>query len=78
MPYFVTFDDPSRTGAIDEGLSRSFELADALAHACRLLDENKQNVTIRDDLNNSISGDDLLACCEGDKEITRELKAISS
>lgn len=76
MRYFVAFGDPTSAAATDEGLSRSFELADALAHACRLLDEKKQNVTIRDDRNNSIAGDDLLACCDGDKEITADLKAV--
>jgi hypothetical protein len=77
MRYFVTVDEEGPT-AIDVGKRQEFELGDALVHACRLLDENTRNVTIRDDRNNSISGDDLVACCKGDKEITADLKAIPS
>jgi hypothetical protein len=75
MRYFVTFDEAG-AGTIDEGSSRAWELADALAHACRLLDEGKKNVAIHDERKNSIAGDDLLACCKGDKEITADLKAV--
>jgi hypothetical protein len=81
MRYFVTFDEFDAKGkplaaAIDEGSPRSFELGDAIVHAARLLDEKRQNVAIHDDANNSISGDDLAACCRGDKEITADLRAI--
>jgi hypothetical protein len=77
MRYFVTFDE-SGLGAIDKGSPHSFELADAQVHACRLLDEGKQNVVIRNDANNSISGDDLVACCNGDKKITHDLRAVEN
>jgi hypothetical protein len=75
MRYFVTFDE-SGLGAIDEGSPRSFELADAQAHACRLLDEGKHNVRIGNDGDNSISGGDLVACCNGEKQMTADLKAV--
>jgi hypothetical protein len=75
MRYYVTFDH-SGLGALDEGSSEPLELADARNHACRLLDEGKQNVVIRNDANQTISGADLLACCKGDKEITPDLRAV--
>jgi hypothetical protein len=74
MAYFVTF-DARGADAAESGSSKPMELADALAHACRLLDEGKRNVVIKDD-RNSISGDELAACCRGDKEITADLKAV--
>jgi hypothetical protein len=77
MRYFVTFEEPGAV-AIDDGTPRSYELAGALVHACRLLDEERHNVTIGDDAGHSISGDDLAACCRGDKEITADLRAISN
>jgi hypothetical protein len=78
MQYIVKFDEPElAAAAIDEG-TPSYELADALVHACRLLDEERHNVTIGDDAGHSISGDDLAACCRGDKEITADLRAISN
>jgi hypothetical protein len=76
MRYYVTFDN-SGMGAIDEGSTKPLELADARNHACRLLDEGKQNVVIRNDANQSISGADLLACCKGEKEITADLQAVA-
>jgi hypothetical protein len=75
MPYFVIFDEPL-AASIDEGVSKSFELADAVTHAFQLIDDNRANVTIRDDKGNSISGEDLLACWRGDKKITSDLKAV--
>jgi len=83
MRYFVTFDEFDVNGrplaaAIDDGSPRAYELREALAHARWLLDEKKHNVTIHDDARNSISGDDLAACCRGDKQITADLRAISN
>jgi hypothetical protein len=81
MRYFVTFDEFDANGkplaaAIDDGPSSSYELDDAIVLAYRFLDEGKHNVTIRDGDRNSISGDDLAACYNGDKQITADLKAV--
>ena len=78
MHYYVTYDDPSAAAVILDGAPQQFELGDALAHACRLLDEKKQGVTIRGENNITISGDDLAACCNGDKVITPDLLAVSN
>jgi hypothetical protein len=78
MPYFVILDGSGagqRPG--DDGSARPWELSDALAHACRLLDEGKRGVAIRDNDGHSISGAELAACCKGDKEITADLQAIA-
>jgi hypothetical protein len=48
-----------------------------LAHACRLLDDKKQGVTIRGENNVTISGDDLAACYKGEKVIAPDLDAVS-
>jgi hypothetical protein len=81
MRYFVTFDEfdaneKPLAAAIDEGPAGSYELDDAIVLAYRLLDEGKHNVTIRDGHRNSISGDDLIACYNGDKKMTADLKAV--
>jgi hypothetical protein len=84
MNYFVTFetfDDEGRRGpvGIDSGLpSKPLDVADALERARQLILEEKHHVTIRNDNGNSISGDDLAACCKGDKTLTVDLQAISN
>ena len=83
MLYFVTFGGVRADGkpgpiGIDEPLSqRPFELVDALAHACRLVGEGKQEVTINDGKGGSISGEDLLACCRDEKILPADLRATS-
>lgn len=83
MPnYFVTFGGFDANGkptpaAIDVGSPKSFQLSEALAHACRLLSEGKQHVAIGDGMGKSISGDDLVACCRGDKTLSPDLRVIS-
>jgi len=82
MGYFVTCEEVSKSSAssapADQQASESFELADALAHACRLLDEGRRNVVITDGGRKSIGGEDLIACCHGDKEITADLTAVAT
>jgi len=84
MHYFVTFGGFYAGGkpaaaAIDSGsLHLPFELADALAHACHLLGEQEANVAIIDGNGNSISGDDLVACCKGEKTLSPDLRAIAA
>jgi hypothetical protein len=78
MPYSVTHEvfganeKASQAVGIDPGLS----LSDALDQARQLLIERKDNVTIRGDDGNSISGDDLVACCNGTKTLSSDLRAI--
>jgi hypothetical protein len=80
MRYFVTADQSVAGGkpttAVDER-PISYEFDDAIAHAYRLLDDGKHNVAIRDDAGNAISGDDLIACYNGDKQPTADLKAVA-
>ena len=80
MRYLVTHEifganeKVSSAVGIDPGLS----LSDALALACQLLNERKDNVTIRGDDGKSISGSDLVACCNGTKTLSPDLKASSA
>jgi hypothetical protein len=62
--------------AIDVGHRGGFDLNQALAHACQLLSEGAPNVAILDGTGRSISGDDLLACCKGEKTLTPDPQAI--
>ena len=83
MPYFVTSEASVRPNLLakassDETSTQSFELADALTHACRLLDASERNVAITDDLGRSISGQDLVDCCKGDKTIASDLRAVQN
>jgi hypothetical protein len=80
MSYLVT------SGASENGVPSTvdrgrpgvpLELADALTHACRLIDQQVPNVAIMDENGNSISGDELISCCKGDKEITADLRAVA-
>ena len=75
MPYLVTHDSSDRA-AIHIGHGGGFDLQQALAHACRLLSEGESGVAIQDGTGRSISGDDLLACCKGEKTLTPDLAAI--
>jgi hypothetical protein len=59
--YFITFGEPG-AAALGPHKDKPLELADAIAHAYHLLDENMANVAIRDDKGNSISGEDLPPC----------------
>jgi hypothetical protein len=80
MSYMVT-SGASENGAppaIDRGRPGvPLELADAFTHACRLIDQQVPNVAIKDENGNSISGDELISCCKGDKEITADLRAVA-
>jgi hypothetical protein len=77
MSYIVTHSG-TRADAIDTGSPIEFDLETALAHACQLLSDGEMNVAIQDGDGHRISGDDLAACCNGDKKLTAELRAISN
>jgi hypothetical protein len=75
VTYLVTGDTVG-TAAIDSGRGKDFTLEEALAHACRMLSEGGWlNVAIRDEQGRSISGADLIACCNGEKTLTPSLQA---
>jgi hypothetical protein len=82
MPYrvtFETFETSGRKGPVGLDLGsqpKGFDLNDALNHARQLLQEKHQHVTISDDSGHTISGADLLACCEGKKTLTADLRAV--
>lgn len=83
MSYFVTshgFDEHGRPApaAIDVAPpGKRLSLDDARAHACTLLGRKVPNVAIQDGNGKSISGDDLAACCTGEKELTADLRAVA-
>jgi Protein of unknown function (DUF2934) len=72
--YFVTFGE--RGPAALEAEGKPLELAAAISLAFQLLDDDMADVAIRDAKGNSISGEDLRACWRGDKEVSRDLKAV--
>jgi hypothetical protein len=77
MPYTVTFGRFDEHGKAMAGIiDQPFELSDALNHACRLLSEGEQDVAIQDGSGRSIQGDELIACCQGEKTLTPDLRAI--
>ena len=64
MAYFVTF------GAMPVPIgSEHPDLSAALEEACRLIEGGQSNVAIQFGDGRSISGDDLVACCSGEKAI---------
>jgi hypothetical protein len=63
---------PNSPAGIDVGL----ELRDALALAGQLIAENRQDVFIADGNGRQISGEDLAACCRGEKTLTPDLRAV--
>ncbi|MGO4685858.1 hypothetical protein [Hyphomicrobium sp. 2TAF46] len=64
MAYFVTF------GAMPVPIgSEHPDLSAALEEACRLIADGQSNVAIQFGDGRSISGDDLIACCSGEKAI---------
>lgn len=75
MAYFVTF-EAGGAAAIDQQPPKGFDLARALAHAHELMFEGCAGVTIRDGDGHSISGDELMECCNGDKTLTPDLRAV--
>lgn len=63
--------------AIDQPASgMPFDLEGALNHARQLLLEGKPDVAIYDGDGRSISGNDLVACCNGARKLTADLRAI--
>lgn len=64
MAYFVTF------GVTPAPIGREHaDLSAAVEEACRLIAGGQSNVAIEFGDGRSISGDDLVACCSGEKTI---------
>jgi len=76
MSYIVTHGSGPGPAPIDLGKPQDFDLEGALAHACDLLAAGTGNVTITDGAGHSISGNDLIACCNDDMTLTADLRAI--
>ncbi len=58
------------------GIDTDLDLKAALALAGQLISEDRQNVTIADGNGRQISGEDLAACCRGEKTLTADLRAV--
>ena len=76
MSYILTHGSGPGPAPIDTGNPRDFDLDGALAHAHELLAAGTENVAITDGAGHSISGNDLIACCNGDMTLTTDLRAI--
>lgn len=77
MPYTVTHTHPYPGPAGVDIAPGGFDLDSALAHACQLLREGMPDVAIQDGKGNSIKGEQLVACCRGEKRLTPDLQAVS-
>ncbi|HEX3674353.1 MAG TPA: hypothetical protein VHU87_08795 [Rhizomicrobium sp.] len=69
MRYRVTF------GASPAAIGPSVDLDAALADACRQISMNQVDVAIHDGNGRSIRGEELAACCRGEKKLTADLLA---
>ena len=54
-----------------------YGLESALALACRWLSEGRPNVAIGRATGGTISGEELAACCRGQKVLTADLRPVS-
>jgi hypothetical protein len=75
MKYFVSYamaGVPKGPVAIDGNLS----LEEALSLAGQLIAEGSQDVFIGDGNDNQIGGEELAACCRGEKKLTLDLRAV--
>ena len=73
MRYIITaYTDGQLNGTLEQVAN---SLSDALGKARGMIEMRSFSVTIRDCYGNSISGDDLIACCNGMKRLSRNLKA---
>jgi len=72
MGYLVTHaaaNERQSPAGIDEPLT----LEAGLALACQLLSEGRHDVAIQDGNGRRISGEELAACCRGEKTLTTDL-----
>jgi hypothetical protein len=58
------------------GIDADLDLKTALALACQLISQGRSEVTITDGSGKQISGEELAACCRGEKTLTADLRAV--
>ena len=75
MRYIITaYTDDRLNGALEQVAN---DVHSAVGKARELIKTKSYRVAIRDCSGNKISGDDLIACCNGTKRLSRDLKATS-
>ena len=75
MRYIITaYTDDKLNGALEQVAN---DLHTAVGKAREMIETKSYRVAIRDCYGNKISGDDLIACCNGTKRLSRDLKATS-
>ena len=71
--YTVTFRGSPTERLSPHALDEVKGLDNALTHALNLIRAGHQDVAIQDGTGKSVSGDLLMACCRGEKELTPDL-----
>ena len=71
--YTVTFRASPTERLSPQAFDEVKGLDNALTHALNLIRAGHQDVAIQDGTGKSVSGDLLMACCRGDKELTPDL-----
>jgi hypothetical protein len=71
--YTVTFRGSPTERLSPHALDEVKGLDNALTHALNLIRAGHQDVAIQDGMGKSVSGDLLMACCRGEKELTPDL-----
>jgi hypothetical protein len=72
-PYTVTFRGSPTERLSPQALDEVKGLDNALTHAINLFRAGHQDVAIHDGTGKSVSGDILMSCCRGEKELTPDL-----
>jgi hypothetical protein len=75
MRYIITAYADKLNGALELACN---DVHDALRKARELIETSSFRIAIRDCYGNKIGGDDLIACCNGTKRLSRDLKATES
>jgi hypothetical protein len=71
--YTVTFRGSPTERLSPHAVDEVKGLDNALTHALNLIRAGHQDVAIQDGTGKSVSGDLLMACCRGEKELTPDL-----
>ena len=74
ISYFVTYTSATDTR---RDCLRGLTLDSARRQACRLIEEGKRAVAIWDTRGHEIRGDELAACCRGEKLLTFNLQTLA-
>jgi len=72
--YLVAHAPANAQGSV--GIEEVFDVDSALALACRWLSEGRPNVAIGRATGDAISGEELSACCRGQKKLTADLRVL--